>query len=233
MTLEDQIIDLRKKYPYLYKDTSSLKGTVFIEKDEIKDDYEIEIFIPDDYSKSIPYVKEIGGKIAVTFHHNPDGTLCLETPLAILEIFRQEETLLNFVDNLIVPYLYSYSYYQLKGQMPFGEWAHGTNGIIADYKERFKIADDIVILNLLRILVEDCYRGHFACPCGSQQKLRKCHGPSLLKMKTIGYNFMSDYIMIMYMLNTQKQTNISSYASTRVMKVLKEMSGDLNAKRGS
>lgn len=231
MILENQIVDLRKKYPYLYKDASSMKGTVFIEKDEIKDSYEIEVFIPVGYPQAIPYVKEIGGKIPVAFHHNSDETLCLDTPLTVLEVFRREETLSNFIDNLVVPYLYSYSYYQLKGQMPFGEWAHGTDGILADYKERLKVSDDVVILNLLRIIVEDCYRGHLACPCGSQQKLRQCHGGGLLKMKTIGYNFVSDYIMIMYILKINKKMDVSSYMSTRVRNALKELTGDVNVKR--
>lgn len=63
----------------------------------------------------------------VSVHHNPDGTLCLEAPLTVHEVFRANETLINFVDNLLVPYLYIHSYYLKYGKLPFGEHAHGAS----------------------------------------------------------------------------------------------------------
>ncbi len=206
--IENQFTALKKKYPYLYllnEDQCFLiRGTIFIESDNVKDSYEIETRLTPKYPSQIPYTKEIGSKILVDFHHYQDGYLCLEIPFTVWEIFRQEETLLNYVDNLLVPYLFSYSCFKNTGKLPFGERRHGTNGILDDYKDRFKTSDDLIIVDLLRILAEDSYRGHHMCPCGSLKKLRHCHGKNLLHMKSVGYNFMKDYLMILCELKNNK-----------------------------
>jgi hypothetical protein len=223
--VESQFAVLKKKYPYLYlfrdKRDFIIKGTIFIEGDNLKESYEIEIRLGTKYPSQIPYVKEIGSKIPTDFHHYQDGYLCLELPLRVWEIFRQDETLLNFVDSLLVPYLFSYTCFKNTGKLPFGERRHDTNGILDDYKDRLEISDDLIIVDILRILAEDIYRGHHLCPCGSKKKLRNCHGRILLDMKSVGYNFMKDYLMILCELKNNKRiTDVSKYLSPKVKMTL-------------
>ncbi len=234
MCIENQCLELREKYPYLFLEKKNgghcIRGTIFIEKDDIKDRYEVEIQIAADYPKTVPTVKEVGSRIAQTFHHNHDGTLCLEAPLAVHENFRARETLINFVDNLTVPYLYAHSYYLKYGKPPFGEHAHGAEGILADYRNRFQVSEESSVLWLLQILAEDIYRGHHDCPCGSGKKLRNCHGKYLLQLLGIRFNFMKDYLEILGWLNKEKKFDVAPFLSPKARSVLKQIATHPNQK---
>lgn len=224
MCVEAQFLELRQKYSFLFirknGDEYTIIGSIFIEKDDIKDRYEIEILVPRGYPFRVPRAKEIGLKIPQNFHHYSDGTLCLEIPLKIHEIFRQKETLLNFVDNLLIPYLYAYSYSLRNGTTPFGEHAHGGEGVLEDYKRRFGILEDHIVLNLLKILAENSYRGHHLCPCGNGKKLRNCHGPCLLEMKRTGFNCLVDFVEILIWLRKEKNFDTAPYVSNKVKNYL-------------
>ncbi len=149
----------------------------------VQDEYEVAIIIPEDYPDTPPVVKETGGRIPKHFHLNPDGTLCLGTPLEVKRKFGEEHSLLGFVENLLIPFLYSHSFKQEYGEMPFGELSHGIEGILESYEEVFGVNDDFAVLGFLRILADDNYRGHMPCPCGSDAKLRNCHGRLLVELK--------------------------------------------------
>lgn len=234
MCVESQCIELREKYPYLFLEKKNdgylIRGTIFIEKDNVKDRYEVEIRVVSDYPRKVPTVKETGSKIDPNFHHNPDGTLCLEAPLTVHEIFRANETLLNFTDNLLVPYLYIHSYYRMNGKLPFGEHAHGAEGILADYKKRFEISDDSIVLGLLQILAEGAYRGHHLCPCGSKKKLRNCHGGCIRNLVSLRFNFMKDFIQILGWLKKERQFDMVPYISKRVKNVITSLKNVPNEK---
>ncbi|MBC8390431.1 MAG: hypothetical protein H8E13_20585 [Actinobacteria bacterium] len=227
MCIEKQCLELQQKYPYLLLRKKGegyiLSGTVFIENGDIKDQYEIEISIPNDYPKKIPTVKEIGAKIPKGFHHYSNETLCFETPFRVHQIFRQCETLLNFVDNLVVYYLFSYSYYAKHGKLPFGEHLHGAEGILEDYKKEFGVSEDSVAIRLLKILVEDNYRGHHICPCGSGKNIRDCHGQNILSIKTMKYNFINDFGLILVWLKKTKNFNIVPFISKKVKKIIEKI----------
>jgi hypothetical protein len=79
-------------------------------------------------------------------------------------------------------YLYSYSYLEKYGKLPFGDLSHGGQGLREFYSELFNTDDVRVILALLKIMADDSYRGHLPCPCGSGEILRKCHGPILIDL---------------------------------------------------
>jgi hypothetical protein len=234
MCVEKQYLELRSKYPYLFiekkDDGYIIRGTIFIEKDDIKDQYEVEIRVAFDYPKTIPTVIETGSKIASTFHHNPDGTLCLEAPLTVHEVFRINETLIYFVDDLLIPYLYNHSYYLKHGKLPFGEHAHGAEGIFEDYKRRFQLTDDSLILRLIQILAEKSYRGHQVCPCRSGRKLRNCHGKNLISLINIKFNFMKDYLEIIGWLKKTKNFEIAPFLSKNVRGVLSQIKANPNQK---
>ena len=106
-------------------------------------EYEIDISIPKQYPDSLPLVFEIGGKIDRNYHHNPTGELCLATPIEIEMNFKKFPSLLGFVDNLVIPYLFSHAYFMKHGEMPYGERPHGSEGILQFYEEHFGTNDSV------------------------------------------------------------------------------------------
>jgi hypothetical protein len=57
-------------------------------------------------------VWEIGGKIGKEYHHFFDGTLCLGTYIEVYRKFSPSPNIRNFIESLLIPYLYRYSYIQ-------------------------------------------------------------------------------------------------------------------------
>lgn len=149
----------------------------------IEDIFDIEIVIPVGYPHNLPEVREIGGRIPRNFHTYSDGTLCLGAQLSIRMKFIRNPTLNTFVQELIIPYLYSFCHKRIYKTMPYGELSHGGQGILEFYCELFNTKSEDVAIGFLRILAGN-YRGHQSCPCGSGNKLRDCHGESIRMIST-------------------------------------------------
>lgn len=144
--------------------------------ENINDWFELEMLVPNDYPKSLPIVKEISGKISIDYHHlYPDGSFCLAAPLEVKRIFSKYPSLVGFVDNLVIPFLYSYCYWGIHNKMPFGELSHSGDGIFEYYLERFEVSDKNNLVKELYKIYKHGYRGHHNCPCGSGKIVRKCH----------------------------------------------------------
>lgn len=147
-------------------------------------EYEIEIMVPI-ASNELPYVIDIGHNIDEHYPHRyVDGRLCLETDTSIRIRFIEGFSLPTWVSEYVETYFFSYEYYQRYGEFPFGERGHGMEGILQTYEELFEEADTIKIFKLMVSIVSQPYRGHMLCPCGSGEKLRACHGMTLMKYYT-------------------------------------------------
>lgn len=104
-----------------------------------RDSYQVEIEISCDYPDMVPTVKETGGRIPSGYHRFPDtDDLCLGAPVEVVRIFSQDRTLCNFVNSLLIPYLFSYTYFVQHKKSPYGELSHGIEGIIEYYKEFYR-----------------------------------------------------------------------------------------------
>lgn len=189
VTIENQFEELRSIYQYLQlireEENTYIVGQLrfsasYLGSSPIYDQYDIKIFIPEDFPNEPPRTFECSGKIPSNFHTNPDGTLCLGSPLEVRMKFKNN--LLIYVQDLVVPFLYSYSHYQKYGKLPYGELSHGALGILESYKEMLRVTNNNVVLKFLYILATGKYRGHHVCPCGSAMKIRKCHGPQILTL---------------------------------------------------
>jgi hypothetical protein len=209
--IQKQFEELRAKYKGLgisVRDDglTSIKGPLrFIgsyEGIELEDEFEVEIILPAEYPELPPVVQETGGRIPVEYHRNPGGTLCLGAPLEVRIKFGRQRNLIGFVEELLVHYLFSFSYYERNDRVPFGELSHGGRGIWEYYRELFDIEDDVVILELLKILADQSYRGHHDCPCNSGQILRNCHGRQLLEIQKYQSHedFLLDYCDVLHYL---------------------------------
>ena len=181
--------------------TGCLAFSVETEKGTILEDaYQVKISIPPDYPQSVPTVREVGGRIPKEFHRHPhDGTLCLGAPLAVRMAFHKDRSLLGYIRNQVVPYLFAHSYNEEYEEMPYEQLPHGGEGILLYYREVLGVNNILAVLGLLRVLVDDSYRGHYDCPCGSGRNLRKCHGPALLAVKDYQNqdDFLVDFLMIL------------------------------------
>lgn len=166
----------------------------------VTDRFDIGLAIPADYSETLPVAREIAGRIERTYDHiYTDGTLCLAVPIEERRIFWEQPTLLGFVNNLVVPYLYSYGHWKRTGEYPFGDQPHGSEGILQHYLESTDLPDETAILAALSHLFEHGYRGHHPCPCGSGTRVRKCHGPLLhtLQDRHTEATLQTDFIAIL------------------------------------
>ena len=115
-----EIEALLNKYKALK--TREEKGIYFVEgfltfsrrhnEFSIKDTYYIQIEIPSRYPKKLPLTREIGGRILriPDNHINEDGSFCLGTELDTKMKIAKINTLLGYVDELVIPFLYSFSY---------------------------------------------------------------------------------------------------------------------------
>jgi len=167
---------------YTFNSTSvTVKGVISFHAnyeglESIEDWFEIEIVIPEDYPTSLPAVTELQGKVRSDYEHlYSDGTFCLAPPLAERQAFNEDPTLLGFFNHLVIPYLYSYCYWEKHGSYPFGDRPHGFHGLIEHYLEIFETQAKPELRDGLERIVKYGYRGHHPCPCGSGIIIRNCH----------------------------------------------------------
>lgn len=215
--VREQADEVRKYYPGLVLDEHPGGGWVlhgdfhFLATNngrEVEDTYKLEIRIPADYPDQLPVTWEMGGRIPRDFHLNHNRSLCLETPTRIRQWFDQNPTLLGYLQGPVMSFLFSHHVFEATGEMPFGEWRHGKEGIYDSYKELLGVEDPLAIVAFVKILVDDLYRGHHHCPCQSGKILRKCHGPRLLAIMKDNSRDELLYEAIMVILHVKEDLNV-------------------------
>lgn len=160
---------------------STLRGVLsfsasFENLETITGSFNINILIPPDYPNSLPVVSPESAPLDSSFEHiNPDGSFCLAVPIEARKLFNSEPSLLGFVDNLVVPFFYGYCYFLKHGIFPFGEQAHGNEGILEYYSDLYNSKDIKQIIFSLHEFLNAGYKPHAKCPCGSDKKVLKCH----------------------------------------------------------
>ncbi len=149
----------------------------------IEDCFQLALDIPDDYPASPPFVYDTENKIPKDFGHFMEaGNFCLGAPVEVRRRFAQHRNLLCFIEDQIIPYLFTYSYKRDHGTPPFGERSHGTIGLIQYYNEFFETSA-IASMKLLKCLADDFAPPMMACPCGGGRKLQDCHGSKLTELR--------------------------------------------------
>lgn len=143
--------------------------------------YNIKIEVSKKYPEIIPKVLDIDKTIPENFEHfHADRSFCLGSPME-LYLLALEYKISEFLIKLIDSYLYSVTYFlKYNSQFPYGERSHGIIGILDFWKEYLNTDDFKIIYNIMSYASKGNYRGHNPCPCGSQEKLRNCHGSKIL-----------------------------------------------------
>ncbi|MHB1155867.1 MAG: SEC-C domain-containing protein [Phycisphaerales bacterium] len=150
---------------------------------KVTDIYQIELHIPDDFPNSPPTVYETDGKVASAFgHFMKAGNFCLGAPVEVRRRFAQHRTLIGFIDDQIIPYLFSYSHKRDHGELPFGDLDHGSTGLL-DYYMEFFGTSGTTTLKFLKCLADNFAPPLGPCPCGSRRRLKDCHGPKLNELR--------------------------------------------------
>ncbi len=145
-------------------------------REQLADEYQLEIDVPDSFPAGIPSVKETEGRIPPDFHKLEGGALCLGSPTRLRLIARMSATLPRFVDKCVVPYLYGYSYFEKYSTMPFGELEHGAAGIHDDFAALFGVDELTAVAEFIRLTsMRRRQANKERCPCGSFRRLGRCH----------------------------------------------------------
>jgi|SRR2546422_1649465 len=164
---------------YVANDAVLVRGTFLIAFErEVFDRYRIEVELLRDYPRSIPVVREMGGRIPLTAdrHMNPaDGTACVLLPDERWRAWPQGSTFLQFLDGPVRNFFLGQSLVELGDPWPFGHWGHGASGIREYYAELLGTDDTRAITGYLDCLSKKKIKGHWSCPCRSGKHLRDCH----------------------------------------------------------
>jgi hypothetical protein len=166
--------------------------------EERRDEFQVRIVASPDYPNSMPSLFEMGTRtteIAAKhgiedlrdLHRNPGiGTACLCVKQEEERRFPKGSSLLHFIEELVVPYLFGLSHFDEHGKWPWPDHSHGVLGIVEHYAD---ITDDPSVesinstLSLLRrdpswhelrrqIRKPSATR---MCVCGSKRAVSRCH----------------------------------------------------------
>jgi len=143
--------------------------------------HRIELELHDEYPDELPMVRELDRRIPRTTdrHVNPhDNTLCVVLPEEYWSTHENCE-LIAYLDGPVREFFISQLHFEHHKSWPFGHRNHGDEGLFDFFEELFGTRDQQAVRHFLDYLSRERIAGHWTCPCGSKQKLRKCHGPGI------------------------------------------------------
>jgi hypothetical protein len=167
------------------EDRVLIRGTFPVEfENAVLDRFQIEIFFPNKYPEEMPIVREVGGRIPWTLdsHVYPkSGFACLQVPDEWL--LNPNQTFRNFVETSLRNYYLGQSLVAVGKEWPFGERAHGLEGLFESYSEILGENDPEKVTRYLMCLTSETIRGHWRCPCGSGRQVRHCCRQKLVELR--------------------------------------------------
>lgn len=143
---------------------------------DVNDVYQVRIEVPP-YPAHLPRVFETGGRIkpVADEHAFVSGQLCLGSELRLRTILGSALDLVRFADQCLVPYLYATTRHGAEGCYVLGELAHGSPGLIDDYKDLLEVQDEASVRAALRTLTtKPSSASRHPCPCGCGRRLAQC-----------------------------------------------------------
>ena len=139
--------------------------------------FELSIEIQAGYPKVIPTVYECAGVLPRNQDHHTyqDGSFCLGSELRLRLMLNQDSSLSAFLANIVDPFLYSVTYYLQHGFYPYGQLAHGEEGLVEDYERLFGVSGRrAVVQALLALSKRKRIANRLSCPCGCSHRLGLC-----------------------------------------------------------
>lgn len=145
--------------------------------------FNLEIVVPRDFPSAFPIVKELSKCIDENYSHRyKNGQFCLASNLELKMFFSQDTDICSFIEKYVIPYLYTYRFYEEYGVYPYGERSHGIMGDLEYLKDLFEVDSWGQVMDIVLFVAKSTYRGHLLCPCGSGKRIRNCHGVLIKKV---------------------------------------------------
>lgn len=200
---EDEVSTLTSAFPGLKLiNKHAIEGTLSFYKEDrdyrIQDSYEIGIVAPKEYPLKIPLLFERGGrtqriaekhglKDIRDLHYNTgtkSACLCVKQEERMR--FPEGSNLVDFINNLAIPYLYGLSYFDEQGMWPWGERSHGVLGLLEFYAENPARITKEDIEDTAESFRSDLNWKEYSrqlqkpmanrpCTCGSKKLFSECH----------------------------------------------------------
>jgi hypothetical protein len=174
---------LVEKYPTLHAHKIGgavvVKGTLGVSHEEVEvDRYSLELKLPDDYPNNLPMVWEMAERIPreMDRHVYPDsGALCLGVIEELWLAMNGNFALDRVLDIPVRNFLIGNSLVEQGQDWPSGDRSHGTPGVVEFYASLLGTKDEVSLLRFLQSFLLGKLKGHWPCPCGSGNNLRRCH----------------------------------------------------------
>lgn len=151
-------------------------------------EYTLTLWLPNQYPKSPPVMFCNDPKLPVDEldrHILRHGQACLEVRPEIRRRWPPNSNLVDFLVNLVEPFLAWQTYYEAFGEPPeWGDRAHGLKGITEYYTGLLGISENDNLLGFMKLLArKNRPKGHELCPCNSGLKIRHCHRDSIYRIR--------------------------------------------------
>lgn len=147
--------------------------------------FEIEIRLDSNFPESYPKAFVSSERIPrdPSRHINPDGSACLFVEDESWKFWGQSKSLVEFINGPVKNFFISQIYFECHGKWPFGERAHGFDGVLEYYSEYLGVKEPEYLLALLELSLRNSVPSSFWCPCKSGRKYRDCHKSNLEDFK--------------------------------------------------
>jgi hypothetical protein len=139
--------------------------------------FQVEVMLDVTDELGLPTVKEVAGRIprVPERHVNKDGSACLYLPEELVVRYPEPFGIVAFLDGPVRNFFLGQAGVELGVPFPLGEWGHGADGMTQMLSELLGFDDVHTSIAVLELLSRKVIKGHWPCPCGSRQVLRKCH----------------------------------------------------------
>ena len=140
--------------------------------------YKLKIVIEKGYPSKLPQVYDESDYFprSQVYHVYEDGSFCLGSDFKIKSVLNSDPSIDAFIQRIIEPFLYAVSHRIQYGTYPYGELAHGEQGLLDDYEEMFSVNGKGAVLTVLKALGKrKRVANKLACPCGCQMRLGRCN----------------------------------------------------------
>lgn len=212
--LNDEINQLLEKQPYIELDETKnkyiLKGTYLysLEFDGFisQGNRMIELVIPKSFPNEIPllYVFDYPENIE---HIYSDNSVCLATTGEMINFLNTNSSLIAFIDKFVNAFLFTLDWFSRYKTYPFGDRKHGYKGLLDYYLNDLKLTKKQYI-EMVYLIFNSSYRGHKRCFCGSDNKLRNCHGKYILPIIQ-NKSYKQEFLNEAWMIITEDGKNVS------------------------
>lgn len=199
---DDEIGELQRYYPGLsLKEPGVVGGVLDLHAQfgdtAFQDKFEIRISSENPNSDYLPALREVGGRTQAiatargirelkTLHRNSDDTACVCPVQAEREKCPLGYSLLHYVEQLVVPYLYGLCYFEAHGIWSWPELSHGVLGLLEYYAAGGGMGTTEEVDEVLGRIRADAHSKEYqkqlrnpsakrACPCGSGKRFGRCH----------------------------------------------------------